>query len=263
MKRVSLKLTPLLWMAVAGLAQASPVADSEQLLAKTAESPAAGMSQQGIRAQITSQQRITVSSEMPGRITLLDGLPGERFKQGSTLVRFDCTEQKALLRKAQAMEKSSATELAVQKRLLELDAGSTMELSKAGARLAESRAEVSVMKVRVSRCQIKAPFSGRIAAREAAEHEYVRTGTPLLELFADNSLEIRLIVPSRWLARMKKGDPFEVAVEETGKVYGAQVIRTGAVVDPISQSVEIAGRIQHAGKELLPGMSGWARFPYE
>lgn len=244
--------------------RAEALADSEKLLANTSDSQAPGvMRKQGIRAQITSLQRITLSSEMPGRITRLKGLPGDRFKKGSMLVSFDCTEQKALLRKAQAMEKSGVTELAVQKRLLELDAGSTMEMSKAEARLAESRAEVSVMKARVSRCQIKAPFAGRVAQREASEHEYVRVGTPLLEVFAKSSLEIRLIVPSRWLAKMKKGDPFQVAVEETGRVYAAEVIRTGAVVDPISQSVEIAGRIKDKSSELLPGMSGWARLPYE
>lgn len=258
----ALCLCPLILLTATVRAEA--LAESETLLANTTEQQkASAMRQQGIRAQVTSLQRITLSSEMPGRITLLKGLPGDRFKKGTTLVRFDCTEQKALLRKAQAMEKSGVTERAVLKRLLELDAGSTMEMSKAEARLAESRAEVSVMKARVSRCQIKAPFAGRVALREAAEHEYVRIGTPLLEVFAKKSLEIRLIVPSRWLAKMKKGDPFKVAVEETGRVYSAEIMRTGAVVDPISQSVEIAGRIIEKSSELLPGMSGWARFPYE
>lgn len=242
------------------VAAEQPLAESEKLLATGA--PAA-MDKQGIRAQITALQRITLSSEMPGRITRLKGQPGDRFKKGATLVRFDCTEQKALLRKAQAIEKSSVTEVGVQKRLLELDAGSTMELSKAEAGMAESRAEVAVMKTRVSRCQIAAPFAGRVAERQADVHEYVRTGTPLLEVFAADSLEIRLIVPSRWLAKMKKGDRFKVAVEETGTVYGAEVIRKGAVVDPISQSVEIAGKILDKRAELLPGMSGWAQFPYE
>ncbi len=221
------------------------------------------LQQQGIRAQITALKRTTLGAEMAGRITRLVGQPGDSFKKGALLARFDCAEQKALLRKAQASEKSASTELKVSKRLVELDAGSTLEVSKAEARLAETRAEKSVMNTRVNKCQVLAPFAGRVALRKAAEHQYVQLGAPLLEVFAKNALEVRLIVPSRWLAKMKKGDPFKIAIEETGTVYTAEVIRTGAVVDPVSQSVEIAGRIQDASSKLLPGMSGWARFPYE
>ncbi|MGB0465950.1 MAG: efflux RND transporter periplasmic adaptor subunit [Pontibacterium sp.] len=218
---------------------------------------------QGIRAQVTSLLRTTLAAEMPGRLTRLKGLPGDRFKKGDLLARFDCTEQEALLRKAKASEKSADTELAVSKRLVELDAGSTLEVSKAEARLAESHADAAVMKARVKKCRLYAPFAGRVAVRQAAEHQYVRIGTPLLDVFAENSLEVRLIVPSRWLAKIRKGDRFKIAIDETGTVYNAEIIRTGAVVDPISQSVEIAGRIIDSATRLLPGMSGWAQFPYE
>ncbi|MGB0732186.1 MAG: efflux RND transporter periplasmic adaptor subunit [Pontibacterium sp.] len=256
----------LSWVLIAPAASAETLAESEALLAGvsgSASTQTGGLHQQGIRAQVTALQRVVLSSEMPGRISKLRGLPGDSFKKGNTLVRFDCTEQKALLKKAQSVEKSAASEVAVLKRLLELDAGGTLEVSKGQARLAESKAEVAVMKARVSRCQINAPFSGRIAKRDVATHEYVRVGTPLLEIFAKDSLEVQLIVPSRWLAKMKKGDSFQVSIEETGKVYTAKVLRTGAVIDPISQSVEIAGQIVDASEELLPGMSGWAKFPHE
>ncbi|MGB0664595.1 MAG: efflux RND transporter periplasmic adaptor subunit [Pontibacterium sp.] len=242
---------------VSGLSVANTKVD-----ALLSEMPEDSLSQQGIRAQVVAGVTAELAAEMPGRITSLKGFPGDSFKQGASLAKFDCAEQGALLQKAKASEVSAKTELAVAKRLVELDAGSTLEVSKAQARWAETQAESSVMKTRVAKCQIRAPFSGRVAKRLASEHEFVAVGTPLLEVYAASSLEVRTIVPSRWLVKMKKGDRFFVQVEETGKRYEASIVRVGAEVDPVSQSVEVAGKIQQGLDELLPGMSGWARFDY-
>jgi hypothetical protein len=69
-------------------------------------------------------------------------------------------------------------------------------------------------------------------------------------------LELEFIVPSRWLAWLTPGTGFQVAIDETGKTYPAKVMRTGARVDPVSQSVKIAAAIDGKFNELIAGMSG-------
>ena len=63
-------------------------------------------------------------------------------------------------------------------------------------------------------------------------------------------------MPSAWLRWLKTGFAFSVAVDETGKTYPATVVRTGARVDPVSQSIKVIGRITENAPELIPGMSG-------
>ncbi len=49
-------------------------------------------------------------------------------------------------------------------------------------------------------------------------------------------------------------------IEETGNVYGAEIVGIGASVDTASQVIEIYADIKGQHPELLPGMSGTVRF---
>jgi len=49
---------------------------------------------------------------------------------------------------------------------------------------------------------------------------------------------------------------FEVAIDETGKTYPARLNRTGARIDPVSQTIKVTGTIGGRFPELSAGMSG-------
>ena len=72
---------------------------------------------------------------------------------------------------------------------------------------------------------------------------------------------MRLNVPSSLLRQLKVGTRFEVAIDETGKTYPARVTAINARVDAVAQSIELEAGIEGRPTELLPGMSGVARFP--
>jgi multidrug efflux pump subunit AcrA (membrane-fusion protein) len=84
----------------------------------------------------------------------------------------------------------------------------------------------------------------------------VQPGQALLEILDDSILELEFIVPSKWLAWLKTGQGFQVAIDETGKTYPAKVQRIGARVDPVSQSVKISAIVDGKFGELMAGMSG-------
>ncbi|OAN50677.1 hypothetical protein A6A04_17785 [Paramagnetospirillum marisnigri] len=64
------------------------------------------------------------------------------------------------------------------------------------------------------------------------------------------------MVPSKWLVWLKPGHAFQVAIDETGKIYPVKMVRIGARIDPISQSVKVTGAIGGHFPELFAGMSG-------
>jgi len=67
-----------------------------------------------------------------------------------------------------------------------------------------------------------------------------------------------MIVPSRWLDRLRVGSRFEVQVDETGRRYPTVVARISGRVDAVSQSIKIYARVVGDVADLLPGMSGRA-----
>lgn len=214
-----------------------------------------------IRTQLSARETAVVAGELNAKIARLPLKEGDSFKAGQTLVAFDCALFEAQLHKAEASNEAARKTLAVNQRLAELNSASRLDVEQAEARVKESAAEAAYMRATVSKCVIAAPFSGRVAKRLAANSEFATPGRPLLEIVDGGPPELQLIVPSRWLARLKPGSPFTVSVDELGQSFPAKVIRVGARIDPVSQSVSITGQISGNHPALQPGMSGWATFP--
>lgn len=213
-----------------------------------------------IRTQLSSRDGVVLSSEMAAKIAQLSKREGDSFKKGETLVSFDCTLNQAQLNKAQVVVESAKRLAQVNTRMAQLNSIGDLELQQSLAKVKEAEADVNYMQASVRKCVIDAPFDGRVAKRLVANHQYVNTGAPLLDILDSNPLELQMIVPSQWLAWLKPGLLFTVAIEELGKTYNAKVVQIGARIDAVSQTLTITGKIDTSSPELLAGMSGWASF---
>ncbi|MBF0346329.1 MAG: efflux RND transporter periplasmic adaptor subunit [Magnetococcales bacterium] len=211
-----------------------------------------------LRAELITQRHVVLASDFAARVLEIAPEEGQSFKQGDLLVRFDCSLEKAQLERAQAQVKAAETKVSVQQRLSHLNATSRMEEELAAAEAATARAEMKIIQVRISRCELTAPFSGRVAERMAQQHQYVKAGDPLMEILDPNALQAVFLLPSRYLSHLAKGDAFKIHIDETSATYTALVTAIGARIDALSQSVKIVGRITGDHPELLPGMSGQA-----
>lgn len=218
-----------------------------------------GIERQEIRAQLMPRQFTTIAAEIGAKISLLPLREGEPFKAGQLLVRFDCSMQQAMLRKAQAELAAAEHTHKANRRLAELDSIGQVELNLSQSAVQKAAAEVGVQQSVLDKCSIPAPFSGRIAEQKVRNQQYVQPGQALLEIIDDSVLELEFLVPSAWLGWLKPGLGFEVEIDETGKVYPARFTRLGARIDPVSQSIKVAAAIDGSFPELITGMSGRVR----
>ncbi|MHC1481688.1 efflux RND transporter periplasmic adaptor subunit [Frateuria aurantia] len=214
-----------------------------------------------IRVQLVSRDELDVSSEISAKIATLPFREGEAFHRGQPLVSLDCALYTAQLHKAQAEAGAALDLVKTNQRLAELHSIGELDVQQAQAKLKAGNAEVAYMEATVRKCVISAPFDGRVSKRSASPQQYAEAGKPLLTIIDTGHLELRMIVPSRWLAWIRPGQPIQVQVDEVGKTYMAHVVRLGARVDPVSQTVDVIGALPPEASELLPGMSGWATFP--
>ena len=239
----------------------APVSAPQAVAPATASVPAATVAKpatdrQDIRAQLSPRRFTTLAAEIGAKISRLPVAEGGAFKQGQTLIVFDCSIQVAQLNKAKASLGGADKTYSSNKRLSELGSVGKLELDVSEAEVAKNRAEVSSMGAVLNKCSVSAPFSGRIAEQKIREQQYAQPGQALLEIIDDSVLELEFIAPSRWLAWIKIGHGFQVQIDETGKTYPAKVLRIGAKVDPVSQSVKLAAAIDGKFPELIAGMSG-------
>jgi RND family efflux transporter MFP subunit len=220
-------------------------------------SPAAAAS---VRVLVAPAQEATLFSQGIGRIRDVNGSLGSPFKAGATLLSFDCDEQAARLKMAQA-ELSAARETHNAKlRLQGLQSAGELEVSLAAAAAQKAEAQVALYRAQQAYCVVKAPFDGRVVKVHVKAYEGVNQNAPLLDIISDGPLKLRLNAPSSWLRWLKVGTAFQVHIDETDKTYTARVTALNARVDAVSQSVELEGVIAGSAPDLLPGMSGSAHF---
>jgi membrane fusion protein (multidrug efflux system) len=249
------------------VASATSVASAKSVASATSAAPAAAPAPSEtmpaappVRVLLTPARETTLVAQMVGRIERIDGELGGSFKEGVPLVVFDCAEQQARLRMADAERDAAAQQHETKMRLQALDAAGDAEVRLAATAVVRSQAQVELARQQATHCRIDAPFSGRIVKLHVRESQGVAVGQPLLELVSAGPLKLRLNAPSKWLSWLKPGVAFRVTIDETGRSYPAVVSAINARVDAVSQSIEVEGRVRGAYPELLAGMSGNAAF---
>lgn len=215
---------------------------------------------QAIRVLLSPTMETTLVSQMAGRIARLPVELGQRVVKGVAVVAFDCSEPQARMQMAQAEARAAEQSLNAKQRLQQLQAAGDVEVALAAAEAEKTRAAVALIRAQMTQCTVQAPFGGRVVKLHVKPFQALNAGAPLVDMVSDGPLKLRLNVPSRWLARIKVGTPFEVAINETGRTYPAVVRLINARVDAVAQTIELEARLQNNESDLLAGMSGIARF---
>lgn len=215
---------------------------------------------ENIRGLVKPSKKAVLSSEISGRITDIRFSAGESFKKGDVLIKFDCSLYLAELSSANAKLAAEKKRFENNKKLLELNAISDIEVELSKAEMEIARADARVKNIISKHCSIAAPYNGRVIDVTVNEHESVLADQELMSILNDKELEIDLIVPSFWLARLSRNEKFTFSVDETRKEYPAKVIHIGAVVDPVSQTIRLTGKFEGGAEDVLSGMSGFATF---
>ncbi|ABK43662.1 conserved hypothetical protein [Magnetococcus marinus MC-1] len=219
-----------------------------------------GDSTQLVRGMLIAKQKAVLSSGLSAIILDVNVRFGGRFQTGQTLVQYDCNTSYAMLKKANA--ELAGAQAKHQNNQLQSQYGSvgSLEISLSAADVAKFEAEKEQIEIAVSRCNLLAPFSGRVVKLHVDPHQFIREGEPLMEVVNDSSLEVMMYVPSEWLQWLTPRHSFTLNVTETLNSYGGKIDVIGATVDAASRTVELRGVLDRPARELIPGMSGSVKF---
>ena len=212
------------------------------------------------RGVVKPKAEVTLGAGIAAKIDALPYKDGERFKEGDMLVSFDCARQRADLRGANAGLQKTTSLYKNKQRLKKRGAAGAQEVSDAESDVLASKANVDSLQEVVRMCSIHAPFEGRVVERHASQFEIPAANAPIITVVDDSALELDLIVPSRWLRWVSQGSEFEFDVDELGRSYKARIVRLGAKVDAVSQTIKLTGTFVARPDNVLAGMSGTAKF---
>lgn len=216
---------------------------------------------------LAALEKVQVAARVEGPITEVKVDLGDRVVREQELAAIRPIDYRARVSEVEASLAQADSDV---KRLESLGGVATQEeLERARTRLAGARAQRSQASRQLGDTTVRAPFAGAIAARHVAPGTYVKPGTALFDLVADDRLRLTVEVPERYAALVQVGTPTTITLKdslvgEPGEAGAkiaegsgaaqAAVTRVSPVVSPTTRTFTVEAVFSPAGSVLRPGM---------
>jgi membrane fusion protein (multidrug efflux system) len=205
--------------------------------------------------QIEAVQSIELRPEVEGRIVGILVREGQGVAAGTGLFKVDDTELKAQVARAEADRDVAQRNLERTKQLMTQNASSQADLERADATARSAQASYDLLKTRLDRSIVRAPFTGLVGRRLVSIGTYVNTQTPLITLQSVNPQFAVFQVPERYAERLRIGQlvSFQVAALP-GKNFSGEVVFVDPVVELPGRTILIKARVPNPERQLQAGM---------
>lgn len=195
-----------------------------------------------------------IYTQEEGRIAEFPWLEGDTVKQGTLLARLDDALLQAELKKSQADAQQAELDLKRIQNLKKKKAASEEALSRSITAVSVNRAEVDILKTRLTYTRILAPFDGIISERLVEPEDFVSKKTHLLTLINPRSLYIKARISELLLPQLVVGIPVEIRVDALGQaVFNGKIQRVHPVIDPQIRQAILEISFEQLPENIRPG----------
>lgn len=184
---------------------------------------------------LAAESTAELRTETAGVVARIPVAEGASVTRGQTLVVLDDDELAAEAAAAEAALERAETEAANLEARRErnrglLAAGAISpqafddirtEADAARARVAEAEAMLRLVRRRLAKSVIRAPFAGRVGARDFHVGDYLEVGDRLMGLVDDDPLDVEFSLPERFVDRVEPGASVTVSLRDGGRSEGA------------------------------------------
>ncbi len=237
---------------------------------------------------LEASRDVEIRSRVSGQIRRLSIDIGDRISPGQVLVELDDSEQREVVRQAEAALKVALAEQAAQNlrveaarrdrdRLRELGkqgvstpqqretAESNLAIAAAEFRLSVSKgaqveSEIQRSRLAVAERQIRSPLAGHVASRSVQAGDLAKPDVGLLRIIDLSTVRTSVHVGEVDYRRLREGQLAEVTVDTyPGQVFVGRIERLAPVLDPQTRTAVVYVAVNNPKGALKPGMHARVR----
>lgn len=199
-------------------------------------------------------EEVTLSSQVEGQIRALRADLGDRIHEGQELAAIDDSHLRARLREVEATLAKARADEARGRELASSKVISPHEYEAMKTAAAVVEAQRENLSVMIEHTRVESPLSGAVAQRLVSVGEYVRPGTPLFRLVADQTLKLRGDVPERFAEELAPDQLVEIRVDAyPDLLFMGRLSRISPSVNQESRSIAIEAIVDNREGKLKPG----------
>jgi membrane fusion protein, multidrug efflux system len=205
--------------------------------------------------QIEALQSIELRPDVEGRLIQILVREGSLVSRGTPLFKIDDAELKAQVDQITAERDLARQSLNRTRDLLSQKASSQSELERAEATMRSNEAQLDLLKVRLDRTLVRAPFAGVMGQRSVSIGDYVTTDTKLAALQTVSPQRASFQVPERYADQLKVGQQVSFRVASLpGRTFTGKVDFVDPIVQLPGRTITVKARVPNPRRELQSGM---------
>lgn len=204
---------------------------------------------------LRSDEAIILRPEISGRISEILFREGQRAAKDSVLVRFDSSVQRAELEQAKANLSLSKSKYdrAIDLQKKGFISSQAREEAENNYRVAQASAELAT--ARLSKLELRAPFSGIVGLRSVSIGDYVKDGQDIVNLEEIDPLKVDFRVPEKYLKQVNTGQSLQISLDAfPDRIYDGRIYAINPLVDTNGRAIVIRAHVKNSESRLRPGM---------
>jgi len=199
-------------------------------------------------------EEVTLSSQVEGQVTALHADLGDQVHSEQVLLDIDDGSLRAQLREIEARLVKARADEARGRELLRANIISPQEYESMQTAVAVAEAQRDSLNVNLNHKRVRSPLTGSVVKRLVSVGEYVRPGTPLFDLVADDPLKLRGDVPERFAQEIATGQPVQIKVDAyPDTVFDGRLVRVSPAANAENRSISVEAEVPNPTRQLKAG----------
>lgn len=244
------------WLVSRGRQASTPLAaDPEASLPVKVEEiqPAALQERLTTTGTVLANERVSIVSEVAGKVEEILFQEGSRVEAGEILVRLDTSTLVAERDRARHRQQLLQRQEARQRRLLDEGLISQEDYDFTLGELNVLEAELSLREAQLEKAEIRAPFAGIIGLRSVSPGAYVTSQTRVATLQDIDPVKVEFSVPEAYARDLRVGDSVRFRLKGVAEEFSGRIYALEPAIDPDTRSLTLRARSPNPGGRLLPG----------
>lgn len=198
-------------------------------------------------------EQTEIRPEITGRIVKLNIPEGSFVKKGTLLVKLFDEDLQAQLKKLQVQLQINAKTAERQKELLTIGGISQQEYDLSELAVNNLKADIDLVKVEISKTEIRAPFDGRIGLKAISDGAYITPTNLITTISQVGQLKMEFSVPEKYSDLMRKGRLVTFTIAGTPKKFNAAILATESVIEANTRTLRVRTVVKGSNPSLVPG----------
>lgn len=206
-----------------------------------------------LNGSIRGEEGIDLRPEIQGRVVEILFTDGSDVQKGDLLVRLDDSELQAELNAITLQLELAEQKAERQEQLYKRGLVSEEEYDTVLNEREVLRARQMLLKARIEKTAIRAPFSGRIGLRLISPGQIINPETKITTLQQLDPLLVDFSVPERYQTQLQIGVPLTLRVTGIQETLPGTVVARDPVVNSDTRTITLRGKVPNKNGLLYPG----------